>query len=52
MSESIRSEVLQDALRSWVRRAKSQMSEVKLGMVSGIKIEVIDRFKSQLKSNS
>lgn len=51
MSESIRSSVLQDALRSRVRRAKSHVSG-QVEMVSVIRVEVIDRFKSQLNTNS
>lgn len=51
MSESIRSAVLQDALRTRVRRAKSHVSG-QVEMVSVIRVEVIDRFKSQLNTNS
>lgn len=51
MSESIRSAVLQDALRTRVRRVKSHVSG-QVEMVSVIRVEVIDRFKSQLNTNS
>lgn len=47
MSESVKSEVITDAISSYVRRAKGQMLEVKFWMVLRIRMEVGVRFQSQ-----